>query len=48
MTTSLPSITEIVPIVWQLPSAIAMNDDQFYVCQLNHDLNIKRKFLWLD
>jgi hypothetical protein len=43
MTTSLPSITEIIPIVLQLPSAIAMNDDQFYeFCQLNHDFNIER------
>ncbi|MBD2360370.1 Uma2 family endonuclease [Anabaena minutissima FACHB-250] len=43
MTTSLPCITEIVPIVLQLPSAIAINDDQFYeFCQLNHDFRIER------
>jgi Uma2 family endonuclease len=43
MTTSLPHITEILPIVLQLPSAIAMSDDQFYeFCQLNHDLSIER------
>jgi hypothetical protein len=40
MTTSLPNITEIVPIVLQLPSAIAMSDEQFYqFCQLNQDLD---------
>ncbi|AFY46084.1 hypothetical protein Nos7524_0162 [Nostoc sp. PCC 7524] len=43
MTKSLPYITEIVPIVLQLPSAIAMSNDQFYeFCQLNHDLSIER------
>ncbi|WP_066423458.1 Uma2 family endonuclease [Anabaena sp. 4-3] len=43
MTTNLPVITEILPIVLRLPSAIAMSDEQFYeFCQLNHDFSIER------
>lgn len=43
MTTNLPVIAEIVPIVLQLPSAMTMTDDQFYeFCQLNHDFRIER------
>lgn len=43
MTTNLPAITEIIPVVLQLPSAIAMTDDQFYeFCQINRDFSIER------
>ncbi|GAX35089.1 Uma2 family endonuclease [Nodularia sp. NIES-3585] len=43
MTTNLPVITEIIPVVLQLPSAIAMTDDQFYeFCQINRDFRIER------
>ncbi|MEH2284670.1 MAG: Uma2 family endonuclease [Nostoc sp.] len=43
MTTNLPVITEIVPMVLQLQPAIAMTNDQFYeFCQLNRDFRIER------
>ncbi|MFN6558921.1 MAG: hypothetical protein RMY28_003825 [Nostoc sp. ChiSLP01] len=43
MTTNLPIVTEIVPIVLQLQPAIAMTNDQFYdFCQLNRDFRIER------
>lgn len=43
MTTSLPVVTEIVPMVVQLHPAIAMTDEQFFeFCQLNRDLCIER------
>ncbi|MDF5708094.1 MAG: Uma2 family endonuclease [Nostoc sp. S4] len=43
MTTNLPVVTEIVPIVLQLQPAIAMSDNQFYdFCQLNRDFRIER------
>ncbi|MFN6519187.1 MAG: Uma2 family endonuclease [Nostoc sp. CreGUA01] len=43
MTTNLPVVTEIVPIVLQLQPAIALTDDQFYdFCQLNPDFRIER------
>ncbi|MFN6568373.1 Uma2 family endonuclease [Dendronalium sp. ChiSLP03b] len=43
MTTNLPVVTEIVPMVLQLQPAIAMTDDQFYeFCQLNRDFRIER------
>jgi Uma2 family endonuclease len=43
MTSSLPVITEIIPVVLQLPSAITMTDDQFYeFCQINRDFRIER------
>ncbi|WP_138503598.1 Uma2 family endonuclease [Nostoc sp. PA-18-2419] len=43
MTTNLPVVTEIVPIVLQLQPAIAMTDNQFYdFCQLNRDFRIER------
>ncbi|MBW4615360.1 MAG: Uma2 family endonuclease [Desmonostoc vinosum HA7617-LM4] len=43
MTTNLPLVTEIVPIVLQLQPAIAMTNDQFYeFCQLNRDFRIER------
>ncbi|MBX9256503.1 hypothetical protein H1Q63_21695 [Desmonostoc muscorum CCALA 125] len=38
MTTNLPVLTEIVPIVLQLQPAIALTDDQFYDWQGNDDL----------
>ncbi|WP_414571469.1 Uma2 family endonuclease [Nostoc sp. CCY 9925] len=43
MTTNLPVVTEIVPIVLQLQPAIAMTNEQFYdFCQLNRDFRIER------
>ncbi|WP_414526874.1 Uma2 family endonuclease [Nodularia chucula] len=43
MTTNLPVITEIIPMVLQMPPAIAMTDDQFYeFCQINRDFRIER------
>ncbi|WP_414563731.1 MULTISPECIES: Uma2 family endonuclease [unclassified Anabaena] len=43
MTTNLPVIAEIIPIVLQLPSAMSMTDEQFYeFCQLNRDFRIER------
>ncbi len=43
MTTNLPVITEIVPMVLQLQPAIAITNDQFYeFCQLNRDFRIER------
>jgi Uma2 family endonuclease len=43
MTSSLPVITEIIPVVLQLPSAITMTDEQFYeFCQINRDFRIER------
>jgi Uma2 family endonuclease len=43
MTTNLPVITEIVPMVLHMPPAIAMTDDQFYeFCQINRDFRIER------
>lgn len=43
MTTELPVVTEIVPMVVQLQPAIAMTDAQFFeFCQLNRDLRIER------
>ncbi|RCJ15994.1 hypothetical protein A6S26_06785 [Nostoc sp. ATCC 43529] len=43
MTTNLPVVTEIVPIVLQLQPAIAMTNDQFFdFCQLNRDFRIER------
>ncbi len=43
MTTNLPVVTEIVPIVLQLQPAIALTDDQFFdFCQLNRDFRIER------
>ncbi|MCG6134062.1 MAG: Uma2 family endonuclease [Nostoc sp. LLA-1] len=45
MTTNLPVIAEIIPIVLQLPSAMSMTDEQFYeFCQLNRDFRIERSF----
>ncbi|MCC5602817.1 Uma2 family endonuclease [Nostoc favosum] len=43
MTTNLPVVTEIIPMVLQLQPAIALTDDQFYeLCQLNGDFRIER------
>ncbi|MBD2342698.1 Uma2 family endonuclease [Anabaena subtropica] len=43
MTTNLPSIAEILPVVLHLEPAIAMSDNQFYeFCQLNRDIRIER------
>ncbi|MHC5776263.1 hypothetical protein [Nostoc sp.] len=50
MTTNLPVITEIVPMVLQLQPAMsttgvaaALTEDQFYeFCQLNRDFRIER------
>ncbi|WP_445628171.1 Uma2 family endonuclease [Nostoc sp. DSM 114167] len=43
MTTNLPVVTEIIPMVLQLQPAIALTEDQFYeFCQLNPDFRIER------
>ncbi|MCC5663424.1 Uma2 family endonuclease [Nostoc sp. CHAB 5784] len=43
MTTNLPVVTEIIPMVLQLQPAIALTEDQFYeFCQLNGDFRIER------
>lgn len=43
MTTQLPIITEIVPMILQLNPAIALTDEQFFsLCQLNRDFRIER------
>ncbi len=43
MTTNLPVVTEIIPMVLQLQPAIALTEDQFYeFCQLNRDFRIER------
>jgi Uma2 family endonuclease len=41
--TTLPVVTEILPMVLQLQPAIAISDDQFYeFCQINRDFRIER------
>lgn len=41
--TTLPVVTEIIPMVLQLQPAIAMSDEQFYeFCQINRDFRIER------
>ena len=41
--TTLPVVTEIIPMVLQLQPAIAISDDQFYeFCQINRDFRIER------
>lgn len=41
--TTLPVVTEIMPMVLQLQPAIAISDDQFYeFCQINRDFRIER------
>ncbi|MBW4609964.1 MAG: Uma2 family endonuclease [Hassallia sp. WJT32-NPBG1] len=43
MMTTLPVVTEIIPMVLQLQPAIAISDDQFYeFCQINRDFRIER------
>ncbi|WP_448265108.1 Uma2 family endonuclease [Nostoc sp. DSM 114159] len=43
MTTNLPVVTEIIPMVLQLQPAIALTEEQFYeFCQLNPDFRIER------
>lgn len=43
MTTQLPIVTEIVPMILQLYPAIALTDEQFFsLCQLNRDVRIER------
>lgn len=43
MTTKLPVVTEIVPMVVRIQPAIALSDEQFFeFCQLNRDFRIER------
>lgn len=43
MTTKLPIVTEILPMVVQLQPAIALTDEQFFeFCQMNRDFRMER------